>query len=62
MLGTIKVFMNFTIENPKIYNSVFSRVKTPLITLISSSEISGSFEITYIVLSHILFIVSKGGD
>lgn len=51
--------MNYTNDYPKIYTQVFQRVKTPLLTLISSSEIHGSFEVTYIVLSHILFIVSK---
>ncbi|KAL4481626.1 hypothetical protein ABPG74_007715 [Tetrahymena malaccensis] len=61
VLGTIKVFMNFTQNNQKIYNSVFKRVKTPLITLMSSTETTGSFEITYPVLCHISLITSKGG-
>lgn len=56
VLATIKVFMNITLNNPKIYNSVFKRVATPLITLMSSTETSGSFEIKYPVLSHICLI------
>jgi len=62
VLSTIKIFMSFTKNNVKIYNQVFLRVKTPMITLVSSSEIQGSFEITYTVLCHILFIVSRGGS
>lgn len=61
VLQTIKVFLKFTENKQKLHENVFQRVKTPLITLISSTELSGSFEVTYTVLCHILYIVSKGG-
>jgi AP-4 complex subunit beta-1 len=60
VLGTLKVFMNFTKDQPKIYQQVVERSRSPLITLASSSEISGSYEVTFVVLSHIHFITSKG--
>lgn len=62
VLSIIKIFLNITEENPTMKQQVFKRVKTPLITLMSSSEIQGTFEITYVVLSHILFIVQIGGS
>lgn len=60
VLATIKVFLNFTKSKPKLYSQVVDRVKAPLITLASSSEIFCNFEITYIVLSHIFYITTKG--
>lgn len=60
VLGTLKVFMNFTKEKPKIYQQVVERARAPLITLASTSEISGSYEVTYAILSHIHYITSKG--
>jgi AP-4 complex subunit beta-1 len=60
VLGTLKVFMNFTKEKPKIYHQVVERARAPLITLVSSSETSGSHEVSFTVLSHIHYITSKG--
>ena len=34
----------------------------PLITMVTSGEVTGSYELAYIVLSHINFIVSRGGN
>lgn len=56
-LSVIKIFFNITQENETLKHQVYKRVKTPLITLMSTSEIQGTSEITYVVLNHILFIV-----
>eukprot|EP00825_Cyclidium_porcatum_P015385 TRINITY_DN1867_c0_g1_i8.p1 TRINITY_DN1867_c0_g1~~TRINITY_DN1867_c0_g1_i8.p1 ORF type:complete len:310 (-),score=27.44 TRINITY_DN1867_c0_g1_i8:239-1168(-) len=61
VLSVIEIFFYLTQENPALHSQVLKRVKTPLITLMSTSEISGTYEIIYVVLNHILFIVSKGG-
>jgi AP-4 complex subunit beta-1 len=61
VLATIKIFLAYTVNNPKILKHVYERIQSPLLTLMSGSEVSGSFEIAYIVLSHIQFIVARGG-
>ncbi|KRX06804.1 Armadillo-type fold [Pseudocohnilembus persalinus] len=61
VLATIKVFLAFTKNYEHIISSVYQRVKAPLLTLVTSCEMSGQFEIAYIVLQNILFLVSKGG-
>jgi AP-4 complex subunit beta-1 len=59
VLGCIKIFLNFTKDNNKIYNQVLQRLKDPLITLISSGEISGNHELSYVILTHIHIILLK---
>ena len=40
---------------------VIKRLRDPLITLLSGSEISGNPELAYSILSHIYFLILKGG-
>eukprot|EP01017_Pseudomicrothorax_dubius_P016527 TRINITY_DN1875_c0_g2_i3.p1 TRINITY_DN1875_c0_g2~~TRINITY_DN1875_c0_g2_i3.p1 ORF type:complete len:803 (-),score=273.94 TRINITY_DN1875_c0_g2_i3:134-2542(-) len=61
VLGTIKIFLGYTVDNPVILKHVYERITSPLLTLMSSGEVTGSFEIAYIVVSHIHFIVARGG-
>ena len=61
VLGVTKVFINFTKENDVLYPQVIKRLRDPLITLLSGCEISGSFENSYSILSHIYFLILKGG-
>lgn len=62
VLGCVKIFLNFTKDNPTIHKQVYERIQSPLITLMTSGEVTGSYELAYIVLSHIQFIVSRGGN
>jgi len=76
VLGCVKIFLNFTKENPTIHKQVYERIQcefstiilcynsklAPLITMVTSGEVTGSYELAYIVLSHINFIVSRGGS
>jgi len=62
VLGSIKIFLNFTKDNPTIHKQVYERIQSPLITMVTSGEVTGSYELAYIVLSHISFIVSRGGN
>lgn len=41
VLATIKIFLTYTKENPKINASVHERIKAPMITLMTSCEMSG---------------------
>ena len=41
---------------------MFEKIKTPLVTLVVSGDLSGQNEISYIVLSHIKYIVLRGGN
>jgi len=61
VLDTIKVFIYLaTVSNQdQLLKEVISRIQSPVITLMTSSEIDNSFELTYVVLSHIKYIVSR---
>jgi AP-4 complex subunit beta-1 len=59
VLGCIKVFLNYTIEKPQLHQQVFKRIQSPLITLMTSGEVNGLYELTFTVLSHIYFIVTR---
>jgi AP-4 complex subunit beta-1 len=50
--------MRYTKNSPVINKQVMERLQAPLITLMTSGETAGNFEITYIVLQHIMQIVS----
>lgn len=60
VLATTKVFINFTKEM-KIYDQVLKRVRDPLVTLMTSSEVAGNHEMSYVILSHMFIIIQKGG-
>uniref|UniRef100_A0A6U3AKM9 Beta-adaptin appendage C-terminal subdomain domain-containing protein n=2 Tax=Lotharella globosa TaxID=91324 RepID=A0A6U3AKM9_9EUKA len=55
VLATTKVYLNFTRNVPKVHFSVISRLKVPLLTLMSSSSV----ELSYTVLSHLRVLVSR---
>lgn len=55
VLGTTKVYLNYTRNLPKVHFSVIQRLKVPLLTLMSSSSV----ELSYTVLSHVRILVSR---
>eukprot|EP00658_Telonema_sp_P-2_P039712 TRINITY_DN2837_c0_g1_i7.p1 TRINITY_DN2837_c0_g1~~TRINITY_DN2837_c0_g1_i7.p1 ORF type:complete len:421 (+),score=146.89 TRINITY_DN2837_c0_g1_i7:87-1349(+) len=55
VLATTKVFLNYTINMPKIHQHAFMRVKDPLLTLMTG----GGGEMAFTVLSHILVIAER---
>ena len=59
VLACSKVFINFTKNNEIIYAQVLKRLKDPLITLMTSGEITGNYEISYVILTHIHIILLK---
>ena len=61
VLGVTKVFINFTKDNEVLYPQVIKRLRDPLITLLSSCAIQNTPEIEYSILSHIYFLILKGG-
>lgn len=60
VLGCIKVFLNFTKENPVLIKQVFVRVQAPLITLFIGAEVAGAYELSYCVLSHLHLLICRG--
>ena len=60
VLGCIKVFLNYTKDNQLMTRQVYTRIQSPLITLFTSSEVTGAYELAYCVLAHIHLIISKG--
>jgi len=61
LLGAVKVFLNITRGDSFLQKEVYDRLSTPLITLMTSAETTDSYEICYNVISHINFIIWKGG-
>ena len=62
VLGTVKVFLHLTKDDNELYKQVLQRLQAPLITLMTSSETTESFEISFIVLTHIHLLVLRGGN
>jgi vesicle coat complex subunit len=60
VLGAVKVFLNLTKDDKKLRRQVYERLQAPLITLMTSSETTESYEISYNVLSHIFLLVQQG--
>lgn len=61
VLGVTKVFINFTKDNEKLYPQVIDRLHRPLITLLTGCVIQNAPEIEFSILSHIYFLILKGG-
>ena len=61
VLGVIKVFLQYIKDKENLQLDVYERVSGPLLTLMSFGEVSSSFELPFIVLKHIEFIVSHKG-
>lgn len=59
VLATCKVFITYT-KDTHLYQHVINRIKDPLITLLSSSEMAGNYEMCYIILSHIALLMKDG--
>lgn len=62
VLGTVKVFLHLTKDDPNLYKQVLQRLQAPLITLMTSSETTESYEIAFNVLSHIYLLVMRGAN
>ncbi len=61
VLATCKIFINFT-KSSNLYKDVLKRIRDPLITLLSSSEINKSYEMSYIILTHINILIKEGAE
>ena len=55
VLGATKCFIRLTTGNPELQRAVFTRLRTPLLTLTASA----SNELAYAVLSHVRLIVDR---
>ena len=62
VLGAVKVFLHLTKDDDNLCRQVFERLQAPLITLMTSSETTESYEVSYNVLSHIHLLVVKGAN
>lgn len=60
VLSTCKIFINFT-KKGSLYKDVLRRIRDPLITLLSSTEMNRSYEMSYIILCHINALLKEGG-
>jgi hypothetical protein len=60
VLGAVKVFLHLTRNDENLCRQVFERLQAPLITLMTSSETTESYEVSFNVLSHIHLLVVKG--
>lgn len=55
VLAAAKVFLHFTEGHPGVHREVYDRLRAPLLTLVGS----GSQEMAYAVLSHVLVLVRR---
>jgi AP-4 complex subunit beta-1 len=62
VLGAVKVFLYLTQGNPELVKKVYQRLQAPLITLMTSSETTESYEVSFNVLSHIYLLVLRGAN
>ena len=62
VLGAVKVFLHLTKEDETLSRQVYERLQAPLITLMTSSETTESYEVSYNVLSHIHLLVIRGAN
>lgn len=62
VLGAVKVFLHLTRDNEELSKQVYQRLQAPLITLMTSSETTESYEVSYNVLSHIHLLVIRGAN
>jgi hypothetical protein len=62
VLGAVKVFLYLTQGNKDLVNKVYQRLQAPLITLMTSSETTESYEVSFNVLSHIYLLVLRGAN
>ena len=62
VLGAIKVFLHMTANDANLAKQVYQRMQAPLITLMTSSETTESYEVSFNVLSHIHLLVLRGAN
>ena len=62
VLGAIKVFLHLTDGDIELSKQVYQRMQAPLITLMTSSETTESYEVSFNVLSHIYLLVVRGAN
>ena len=62
VLGAIKVFLHLTDGDLELSKQVYQRMQAPLITLMTSSETTESYEVSFNVLSHIHLLVLRGAN
>ena len=62
VLGAIKVFLHLTDGDAELSKQVYNRMQAPLITLMTSSETTESYEVSFNVLSHIHLLVLRGAN
>jgi len=62
VLGAIKVFLHLTQDDQELAKQVYLRLQAPLITLMTSSETTESYEVSFNVLSHIHLLVLRGAN
>jgi len=55
VLGTTKVFLNYTQAMPRVHEEVYKRLKAPLLTLMAG----GSHELSFAILAHIHLLVQR---
>lgn len=56
LLGSVKVFLNLTKDDPVLSKDVHERLAGPLITMMASAGTTENYEICYNVISHIYFL------
>ena len=57
VFSAVKIFLKYTIDKENLFAQVIERVKSPLLTLMTSNYNNGTFETIYVTLEHILDVI-----
>ena len=58
VLGSIKIILKLAKEKEDLFKTVVEKIKAPLLTLMTGNENTGTFETTFVVLSHIDYVIT----
>jgi AP-4 complex subunit beta-1 len=61
VLATIKIFINYSLASPAVYDQVLEKVQGPLMTLCATGYVTNNHELYYLALCHINNLVQNGG-
>jgi AP-4 complex subunit beta-1 len=57
VLAAVRLFLKLASSRQKIFSQVILRIASPLLTLLTSYEMAGLWEMAYLILKHILMVV-----
>jgi hypothetical protein len=57
VFSSIRVIIKLAKGKKELFDNIVEKIKSPLITLMSSNESTGSYENVYVILEHIKYVI-----